>query len=411
MGMNFRIYNPEKDKEAVHRIWREIGWIDDDDDEKALDIFLTAGRVLLADLNDEAECLAASMPGAIRYLDEDLSFSAITAVTTGRVARKQGLARRLTARLIAEDAADGALVSSLGIFDQGFYDHLGFGVGSYEHWIGFNPAYLKITKKPRAPRRIVREDYEKVHRAMLGRMRRHGACNLFPLQNTDAEMRWTSDGFGLGYFDDPESELSHFFWARAKGEHGPYTVIMMAYQSWEQFLELMALLKTLGDQVHLVWMREPGEIQVQDLIEQPFQQRRITKKSEFENINRATAYWQVRVCDLPGCLAKTHLPGDEMRFNLSLNDPVSDYLPADSPWRGLGGNYVATLGPSSSAEPGADPTLPTLKASVGAFTRLWLGVRSATGLSVSDNLSGPPELLEALDHTLRLPVPHLDWDF
>jgi len=71
---------------------------------------------------------------------------------------------------------------------------------------------------------------------------------------------------------------------------------------------------------------------------------------------------------------------------------------------------VITLGPSSRVESGTDADLPTLTASVGAFTRMWLGVRPATGLAMTDDLAGPPELLRALDLTLRLPDPKLDWD-
>ena len=56
-------------------------------------------------------------------------------------------------------------------------------------------------------------------------------------------------------------------------------------------------------------------------------------------------------------------------------------------------------------------SLPTLKASVGAFTRLWLGVLSANGLAVTDQLSGPPDLLGELDRAFLLPQPHPDWDF
>ena len=55
--------------------------------------------------------------------------------------------------------------------------------------------------------------------------------------------------------------------------------------------------------------------------------------------------------------------------------------------------------------------MPTLTASVGAFTRLWLGVRPATGLAVTDDLDGLPELLSALDEILRLPVPNIGWEF
>jgi hypothetical protein len=38
-------------------------------------------------------------------------------------------------------------------------------------------------------------------------------------------------------------------------------------------------------------------------------------------------------------------------------------------------------------------------------------VRAASGLRLTDDLDGPPALLEQLDHVLRLPEPHPDWDF
>ncbi len=77
----------------------------------------------------------------------------------------------------------------------------------------------------------------------------------------------------------------------------------------------------------------------------------------------------------------------------------------------MAGDYVVTLGPASGAAPGTDAALPTLDATVNAFTRLWLGVRPASGLSITDDLAAPPELIEALDDVLRLPEPHPDWDF
>lgn len=97
--------------------------------------------------------------------------------------------------------------------------------------------------------------------------------------------------------------------------------------------------------------------------------------------------------------------------HLNLSDPIEKYLEEKSPWRGVAGDYVVTLGLSSSAERGTDPTLPTLTASVGAFTRMWMGVRPASGLTMTDDLAGPPELLAALNRVLRLPEPKLDWDF
>jgi hypothetical protein len=192
----------------------------------------------------------------------------------------------------------------------------------------------------------------------------------------------------------------------------------MSYQNADQFLELMALLHNMGDQVHMVRMCEPPGVQLQDLIEQPFKQGRISAKSEFATGVNAAAYWQMRICDLPACLERTKLdegrvrsPARTARFNLRLNDPIERFLDKDAPWHGIGGDYVVTLGPSSHAERGVDGTLPTLTASVGAFTRMWLGVRPATGLAVTDALAGPRDLLEELDRVLRLPEPKPDWDY
>ena len=407
--MNFRTYNPKKDKEAAHRIWYEIGWLDDKNDEAAMDIYLSGGRVLVADLNGEAECLVVSMPGSIRHLQTDLSFSAVAGVTTSRIARRQGLAARLTAKLIADDAAEGALVSGLGMFEQGFYNRLGFGTGCYEHWLHFDPTKLTASRRARVPRRLTKDDWALVHAGMLNRQRGHGAVNLLPEQSTEGELKWQSNGFGLGYCDGPNEELTHFFWGRLKGEQGPLRVNMMAFQAWDQFLELMALIKSLGDQVHSVGMREPAGIQLQDLLTEPFKNRNLTRKSDHENNCWANAYWQIRICDLSGCLEKTHL-ANELRFNLNLSDPIEEFLTQDALWQGVAGQYVVTLGPSSGVEAGTNTELPTLTASVGAFSRLWLGVLPASSLAVTDDLSAPFDLLRALDQMFRLPRPSLGWE-
>ena len=407
--MEFREYDPKRDKEAVHRIWREIGWLEEGK-EKAMDLLIGCGRTLVAEIDGEAESLVTTVPGTIRYLEEELPFSGIAGVSTSRIARGQGLASRLTARAVAADAAEGALVSGLGMFEQGYYNRLGFGTGPYEHWLSFDPAQLDIEIKPRIPRRLTPEDWEMVHRSRLARSRGHGTCSLIPPETTRAEMLWTKNGFGLGYLEG--GELTHHLWCSAKDvEQGPYSVRWMAFQTPEQFLELMTLIKNLGDQVRLVRLREPQGIQLQDLLRQPFKHRQITEKSKFEHRMSATAYWQLRILNLEGCLARTHLSGDEVRFNLRLDDPIERFLDESAPWRGLTGEYVVTLGPSSGAEPGRDEALPTLTASVGTFSRLWLGVRPATGLAVTDELSGPQELLERLDRALCLPEPKWDWDF
>jgi hypothetical protein len=409
-SVSFRVYDPERDEKAAHRIWREIGWLEAGQEE-SMDLLVNAARAMVAEIQGEAECLVLSAPGGICYLDEELPFAGITGVTTSRIARRQGFASRLTARVVAADAATGAMVIGLGMFEQGFYNQLGFGTGSYEHWMGFDPARLRIRANARVPRRIGIEDWTEAHRARLRRRRAHGSLVFHPPAMTRSEMSFAKQGFGLGYYDGPDDALTHYLWCDAKGERGPYRVWWMAYQTWEQFLELMALLRNLGDQVRLVRMAEPPGIQLQDLIEQPFKQYQVSEKSPFAAEPRAIAWWQMRICDLSGCLAHTHLPGETVRFNLQLSDPIERFLDSDISWRGLGGDYVVTLGPTSLAERGQEKSLPILRASVGAFTRLWLGVQSASGLAVTDDLCGPPDLLQALDVALRLPVPRIDWDF
>jgi hypothetical protein len=393
-------------------MWRGIGWLKEGQDE-AIDLFISASRALVAEVEGEVEALVASMPGQIRYQRDELSLSAVTSVTVSRRVRKRGLARRLVARLLATDAAEGAHVAALGMFEQGYYNQLGFGTGSYEHWASFDPAQLAVENPSRIPRRLTKDDWAVAHASRLKRMRPHGSCNVWPPEITHAGMLTAKNGFGFGYYDATRGELTHHLWCSAREpEHGPYQLFWMAYRNWEQFLELLGIIRSLGDQIRLVWMREPPGIQLQDLLSQPFAQRRARENGRLETMVHATAYWQMRICDLVACLEHTHLHGEPVRFNLELTDPVERFLDDDVPWRGLSGRYVVTLGPTSGAEKGEDADLPTLEASVGAFTRLWLGVRSATSLSVTDDLRGPPALLQDLDTlSLCLPTPKWDWDF
>jgi hypothetical protein len=410
-----RAYEHERDREAAHRVWLEVGWIDKDQTEIA-DIFYQSGGAMVAEVSGAAECLVLTAPGCMRYLQEDLPMFGVTGVTTSRIVRKQGLASRLTARAVAEEAAKGALVGCLSMFEQGYYNQLGFGTGGYERWVGFDPARLRIPVQARVPARLSEDNWKAIHAARLARMRSHGGCCLNSPGITRAELKWMKHGFGLGYLaadaDADAAEISHHVWLTTRdGESGPYTVQWMSYRSWDQFLELMALIRTFGDQIHLVRMNEPPGIQLQDLMEQPFKQRRISEKSKYDVRAHSSAYWQARICDLQGCLANTHLRCAELRFNLALHDPIPRLLDESAPWYGIGGEYVVSLGRDSSAEPGRDERLPTLSASVGAFTRLWLGVLSATGLSVTDELAGPKELLDELDWAFGLPKPRLDWEF
>lgn len=409
----FRRYDNARDLEASHRIWKECGWLEDGK-EAISDLYRSCGSAFVAEVGGEAECLVTTAPGTVRYLTEDVPFSCVTGVTTSRLVRKQGLAARLAAMAVAQAAAEGAMVSGLGMFEQGYYNQLGFGTGSYAHFLSFDPASLQVPSPKRTPRRLHVSDNERIHRARLARRRKHGSCNLIPPEITLGDIESSGHKFGLGYGEG--DELTHLLWFHAENvEPGPYRVALAVYRTMEQFLELMGLIKSLGDQVHLVKMEEPPGIQLQDLIRQPFKQRRVTEKSAFASSSRAVAWWQMRLCDVPGCVAKTRLRGDEtIRFNLELHDPITTYLEEigdGSGWRGVGGDYMVTFGRESGAEPGRSDSLPTLTASVGAFTRLWLGVLPAAGLAATDRLSGPAALLEQLDASLCLPVPHIDWNY
>lgn len=408
--MTYRPYEPKKDRDAVLRIWREVGWIDSSKGEKAFDVYLSSGQVRVADVDGSPECMVNIGDGALHYLGEDIPACCVNGVTTSHIAKKQGLASRLLADALALYAQGGAEVAALGVFDQGFYDRLGFGSAAYEHWCTFDPAQLEIPVKARTPKRLGVEDWERVHRNRLARLRFHGAMTLSPAEITRAEMMWSDNGIGLGYVDDA-GELTHHMWLTASSpEDGPYRVMWLAYQSGEQFLELLALIRNLGDQVTSIKMHEPGPVQLQDLLRHPFRMRRITRNAKDEQRMGASAYWQIRILDLPACIARLRVDAKPLSFNLHIDDPIESIGPDHADWRGVGGDYSVTLGPESSAVSGTDPELPTLHASIGAFTRLWLGVRSATGLSWTDALEGPPELLAALDG-LRLPRPSSDWDF
>jgi hypothetical protein len=413
----FRDYDRDRDLEPARRIWREVGWMSGDKSESQdgmIEAAIGGGRAMVAELNGEAESLVLTTAGTVQHLADTVKLCGVMAVTTSRVARKQGLAGRLTTRCMALDAADGAKIAGLGIFEQGFYDRLGYGTGSYETRLSVDPATLRVPAAERAPRRLTRDDWEIAHACRLRRLRCHGSVSFDSPVVTRCDLHDARNGFGLGYFDGPGGALSHCMWIgiRDDVEHGPYSVWWMAYETNDQLVELLGVLKNLGDQVRAVRILEPAGVQLQDLVPAPFRYRSHTKDSgDFDSRADSCAYWQMRILDVPACVAATRLPGADLRFNLRVTDPIERFLDDDLAWRGCGGDYVVSLGPSSGAEPGRDDALPTLDASINAFTRLWLGVRPASGLSVTDSVSAPPELIEALDDAVRLPAPHTDWDF
>jgi predicted acetyltransferase len=406
--MDIRSFNLKEDIRAVERIWYECGWVENPEQASYLKDFLGTGSCIVGCLNGSPECAAHTVPGTLQYLDETLKLCVVTAVTTSRIARKQGFARYMTARQLAEAAQQGAEVAALGMFEQGFYDQVGFGTGAYEHTIRFDPATLLVDRPFRVPSRLHKDDWPAVHQAMINRLKHHGACSLHPPELMKAEMAWHENGFGLGYYQG--DTLTHFFWGDAKGENGPYELSFVGYRSQDELLELLALIKSLGDQVSSVVMHEPAHVQLQTLLKHPFRNRRNTRRSEFENVHRTAAWWQLRILDVDACVAKRQWPGEPFEFSLQLHDPAEDFLP-DHGWQGVGGEYTVCIGETSSASPGGTTGLPLMRASVNSFSRLVFGIASATQLQAGGDFELPDRLCESLNKAFCLPRMSTSWGF
>ncbi len=407
--MILRPYNAETDRDATRRIWLELGWLRDGDDLDSFDRLVAANRSLVGELDGAAECLVQSARGTLRYLDADVPLASVCAVTTSHLARQGGLASRLVARLIAEDALAGAAVQCLGMFDQGFYDRLGFGTGSMDIYTRFDPGALTVPRDFRPPKRLTAEQGPEAHALRIARRRGHGAVTLTDAAHTTEGWFSRKDHLAYGWYDG--ERLTHFLHGRMKERwHGPLELSGLVWSEPAQVIEMLAFLRSLSDQVYSVELVEHPAVQIQDLLSRPARSEGSRSKSQFETGYGGHVWWQMRMNDVPACVAACRGVGATVRFNARLTDPVVDYLPEGCGWPGAGGEYVVSLGDESAAERGHDPALPTLEATINAFTRLWLGVRPASGLAITDRLSAPAALLAELDQALRMPSPRPDWD-
>jgi hypothetical protein len=333
----------------------------------------------------------------------------VTGVATSFVGRKEGLAARLTSHAVADNSH--CAVAGLGFFEQGFYNQFGFGTSPYDIWIQFDPANLKSSVTARRPERITADDYKAVHESRLRTPRRHGGQTIGPEGFTRIRMKRGKKAFGLGYRAD-DGRITHMAWfGKRPGEDGPLHVHWLTYETPEQLVELMGMMKRMGDQVRTISMHEPPGFQIQDLVKHPIRDNIARDGSKHHEVkSSALAHRQLRMNDPVTCLAATSLPSEPVRFNLELADPIERFLD-EGKWRGCSGKYVVALGGKSSCTKGTDPTLPTAAASVNAFTRLWMGALPATTLAVTDDLSAPAELLAALDDALVLPTPRNAWGY
>lgn len=410
-----RRFDKTKDAAAVDRILLEVGWRSPSDPAErvaARERFRDVSEAFVAEIAGEAECYVSTMRGDYDYHGERLPFSGVTGVITSRVARKQGLASRTTARALAHCAESGSLLAGLGIFDQGFYDKLGFGTGAYEHFVELDPASLTVPYCRRTPVRLTLDDVPEMHAARLDRRRTHGSVSLFSAETTSFLAAQSAAGFGLGFRDD-NGRLTHHLWVSTeKAGAGPYRVVWTAFETVAQYVELLGLLRNMGDQVYVVWTIEPAGVQLQDFVDRPFRRHRERRKGEFETTSRASASFQYRILDIPAAMgaaaAAASRRGSALpAFVMRVTDPVSRYLHEHDGWRGAGGDYeVSTDGARRLDGEAAAPDLVT---SVGDFSRGWLGVIPFGTLRDTGRLEAGGDLVNALDRALAGRPPLTGW--
>ena len=163
---NILPYDHARDFKAVRRIHYEVGWLSNSAEAKAFEKMVPHLDGVVYPIDGEAECAVFTCPGAMRYLAEDVEMCAVLAVTTSRVARKLGAAKQLTAHALAAAAEAGNEIATLGMFEQGFYDQLGFGTGAYARAMRFDPATLTVDTPFRRPTRLGRKDWRRMHEAL-----------------------------------------------------------------------------------------------------------------------------------------------------------------------------------------------------------------------------------------------------
>jgi len=407
VNIEIRDLDFEQDMASIRRIWREIGWSDSERADQAMPAFFETGSSSVGVANGEVECAVQAQSGTMRLDNQALPLCVIAAVTTSRVARGLSLAQQLTARELAKGQKRGEAVAVLGMFDQGFYNKVGFGTGAYINEFRVDPNLFDISLKPRTPRRLGVDDSGAMLAALMARPPLHG--NVVINQNAcfRAELSM-EDGFGLGYYEG--QRLTHFVWMKPQGELGPYKVKWMGYEDGQGLLEILALLKSMGDQVYSIHMIEPPHLQLQSILKRPFRSQAIAEEGKYAAEQSAYAWYQLRILDIPACLSALSYNGPDIAFRLNVQDPLDEMLARDPAWRPVGGSFDVTLGQHAAVKPAQDNSLPALTCTINTLSRLIWGVSPASSLAISDGLQAPAELLTELDRVFT-PNPNPGWDF
>ncbi len=408
-------FSYERDMEDVLRVWTETGWFDGEDRErKYIESFFQAndGRSVVARLNGHAESVVHRALGTMHFDQTQVSLGGVTAVTTSRIARRLRFASRLTARTVAHLGDEGVAVALLGMFEQGFYDRFGFGVGPYENRVFVYPGDLDVPVRYRTPERLdFDEQIDEIHEAMVNRMPRHGGIVVGGERFTKAGSQLEDEISTYGYRTD--GVLTHFLSVLTKGENGPDRVIRMAYETKQQCFELLRLIQEWGDQVDCIRFVEPVWMQVQDFMKQPGREYRRTKDTPNAMKIDADAWWQLRIVDLDMCIKAMRVPSTDLSVIVELEDPIEPHLIQsgyEGDWKPLSGTWRLSFGSAQGAERVEAMPDVDLRTSVNALSRWWLGVVSANTLHAMGQFQSEPDVVEALDAlTAHLPTPQIGW--
>ncbi len=406
------LYDKEKHLEKCISIWMDAGWLMNGQ-EKLANLWFDSADALVGKHVNDVVALGLAHSGTFHHAahSQNISFCAISAITVAFQGRKLGFAGTLTAELLARGAERGEAFAGLGMFEQGFYDRLGFANFPYTRIAEFRPSELMLSGSFSSdPVRLGKENWQDIHQNRINRLRYHGSVNLPPVI-TRADMEINKKTFAIG-FRNKNGEMTHHYVVRSvKGEHGPMRVIWMAFQTPDQFKDILLSIKSFGDQIDIVSLQEPPGIQFQSLLRKPISSSRQSTGSVERKVGTRTGCWsQGRILDVEKCVNGMKCTGEECSFNLILTDPVEKYLDSSFEWRGCGGEYTIRFSNRSNAELGITEGLPVMQCSVNTFSKLWTGTAKASMLPYTDKITAPSSLLEKLDKTLNLPEPSFDWD-
>ena len=172
------VYDEDLHRAGAQLVWHDCGWSDKVDECELLDTFFKLGPSWVGIRDETVQSIVHTAAATIRYQETDIPLQAVTGVTTALQARRGGLAAKTLGHAMAAGVANGAIVSALGIFDQGYYDRLGYGSLDIMRFIRFDPKDIRGAAIHRSPHRFSESDIEDIHNARSRRWLQIGRAHV-----------------------------------------------------------------------------------------------------------------------------------------------------------------------------------------------------------------------------------------